>query len=293
MKRLEHIRAAATVKMGLAKSWEEATQKVQSVPKVAFVSPPTDYKMGSVMISGAEIDVVVRMLSMGIPHGAIPITGAVGTAGAARVEGTVHNEAGLGLPAIRIRLFDASTGDFLFRTTTDDSGAFSLAGLTAGTWRLTLTATGSGTRWYCAMTSPAYIAELSRLTIRPPRHDCTVLAAMIPLVYGYSHLHHHGTWSSFHFDGPQQLEILLTLLQTGLAMLLLANMEFDWLDASIIFVLWLAQFLVPHWRDEVAIAYGIWMVILVGQYAVGDKKLLAWRYFLESVRERGTGKGEG
>jgi cation:H+ antiporter len=112
----------------------------------------------------------------------------------------------------------------------------------------------------------------------------TVLAAMIPLVYGYSHLRHYGTWADFHFDGPQQLEILLTLLQTALAMLLLANMEFDWLDASIIFVLWLAQFLVPHWREEVAVAYGIWMLILVGQYAVGDRKLLAWRYFLETVR---------
>lgn len=112
----------------------------------------------------------------------------------------------------------------------------------------------------------------------------TVLAAMIPLVYGFSHLHHHGTWSDFHFDEPQQLEILLSLLQTALAMLLLANMEFDWLDASIIFVLWLAQFLVPHWRGAVAVAYGLWMVILIGQYAVGDKKLLAWRYFLETVR---------
>jgi cation:H+ antiporter len=112
----------------------------------------------------------------------------------------------------------------------------------------------------------------------------TVLAAMIPLVYGYSHLRHHGVWADFHFDGPQQLEIMLTLLQTALAMLLLANMEFDWRDASIIFVLWLAQFLVPHWREEVAVTYGAWMVILVAQFAVGSKKLLAWRYFVETVR---------
>ena len=33
--------------------------------------------------------------------------------------------------------------------------------------------------WYCATTRPAYISELSTLTISPPRHDCTVLAAMI------------------------------------------------------------------------------------------------------------------
>jgi cation:H+ antiporter len=119
----------------------------------------------------------------------------------------------------------------------------------------------------------------------------TVLAAMIPLVYGYSHLRHHGVWADFHFDGPQQLEILLTLLQTALAMLLLANMAFEWFDASLIFVLWLAQFLVPHWREEVAVAYVIWMVILVGQYAFGSKKLLAWRYFLETVRAPHRAKG--
>ena len=119
----------------------------------------------------------------------------------------------------------------------------------------------------------------------------TVLAAMIPLVYGYSHLHHHGVWADFHFDGPQQLEILLTLLQTALAMLLLANMAFEWFDASLIFVLWLVQFLVPHWREEVAVAYVIWMVILVGQYAFGSKKLLAWRYFLETVRAPHRAKG--
>jgi cation:H+ antiporter len=99
----------------------------------------------------------------------------------------------------------------------------------------------------------------------------TVLAAMIPLVYGYSHLRHHGVWADFHFDGAQQLEILLTLLQTALAMLLLANMAFEWFDASLIFVLWLAQFLVPHWREEVAVAYVVWMVILVGQYAFGTR----------------------
>src|SRR2546426_2217097 len=82
----------------------------------------------------------------------------------------------------------------------------------------------------------------------------TVLAAMIPLVYGYSSLRHHGVWMDFHFDAAQRLEILLTLLQTALGMMLLANMEFDWLDASIIFVLWLAQFLRPDWRGREGVA---------------------------------------
>ncbi|HKE89728.1 MAG TPA: hypothetical protein VKB45_05275 [Gemmatimonadales bacterium] len=113
----------------------------------------------------------------------------------------------------------------------------------------------------------------------------TILAAMIPLVYGFSHLHHFGTWSDFHFDAPQQVEILLTLLQTLLGVLLLANMEFDRLDASALLVLWLVQFIVPHLREEVSIVYGAWIVVLLGQFVLGKKRFLVWRYFLETVRK--------
>src|SRR5881296_3027411 len=114
----------------------------------------------------------------------------------------------------------------------------------------------------------------------------TILAAMIPLVYGYSSLRHHGVWLDFHFDGPQRLEILLTLLQSGLALMVLANMEFDWRDASVLFVLWLAQFLQPSLREAVAIAYGVWMVILAIEFGVGRKTLLAPRYFWENIRRK-------
>jgi len=117
----------------------------------------------------------------------------------------------------------------------------------------------------------------------------TVLAAMIPLVYGYSSLRHHGVWMDFHFDAAQRLEILLTLLQTALGMMLLANMEFDWLDATIIFVLWLAQFLHPDWREQVAVAYGLWMVILGIGFVVRGKPLLAPKYFWETLKARSAG----
>ena len=114
----------------------------------------------------------------------------------------------------------------------------------------------------------------------------TVLAAMIPLVYGYSSLRHHGVWLDFRFDEPQRLEILLTLLQSGLAMMVLANMEFDWRDATVLFVLWLAQFLRPSLREAVAIAYAVWMVILAIEFVVGRKALLAPRYFWEVIRRK-------
>ncbi len=114
----------------------------------------------------------------------------------------------------------------------------------------------------------------------------TVLAAMIPLVYGWSHLRHHGTWADFAFDGEQRLEIVLTMLQTGLGAMLLANMEFDWLDAAALFVLWFAQFLVPGWREEVAVAYASWMAILAIGFAIRAKPVLAPRYFWETIRQR-------
>ena len=114
----------------------------------------------------------------------------------------------------------------------------------------------------------------------------TVLAAMIPLVYGYSHYHHTGMWADFHFDAEQRVEIILTLLQTGLGVVLLANMEFDWFDATALFVLWLVQFLVPHLREEVSIAYALWIGILLVGFVVRGKRLLAPAYFWENVTRK-------
>ena len=114
----------------------------------------------------------------------------------------------------------------------------------------------------------------------------TVLAAMIPLVYGYSSLHHHGVWLDFRFDAAQRLEILLTLLQSGVALLVLATMEFGWRDAATLFVLWLAQFLRPGLRDAVAIVYGLWIAILAVQFVLGRRSLRAPRYFWQALKVR-------
>ena len=114
----------------------------------------------------------------------------------------------------------------------------------------------------------------------------TVLAAMIPLVYGYSHYHHTGTWADFHFDTGQRLEIILTLLQTGLGLVLLANMEFDWFDATALFALWVVQFLSPHLREEVSVAYALWIVILLVRFAIKGQPLLAWKYFWQTLTQK-------
>ena len=114
----------------------------------------------------------------------------------------------------------------------------------------------------------------------------TILAAMIPLLYGFSHMRHSGVWSDFTFDIAQRNELALTLLQTMLGVLLLANMEFDWMDATALFVLWVVQFALPQLRAEVMVAYGIWAVVLVIGFVVRGQALRAPKQFWETVTKR-------
>ena len=114
----------------------------------------------------------------------------------------------------------------------------------------------------------------------------TVLAAMIPLVFGWSHA---AAWGGgflpFAFDASQRLEIALTLAQSFLALLLLMEMEFNWWDAALLFALWLAQFLRPHWRAQVLALYLLWSAGLLALGLAGRRRLTAPRIFLEVVRE--------
>jgi cation:H+ antiporter len=87
----------------------------------------------------------------------------------------------------------------------------------------------------------------------------TVLAAMIPIVFSIA----RGTPAALPFDGPQRLEILLTVAQSLVAVLLLMNMKFEWWDAALLFVLWVAQFVFAEWRGPMVAVYGAWALLLV------------------------------
>ncbi|MHA1528507.1 MAG: 2-methylaconitate cis-trans isomerase PrpF family protein [Alphaproteobacteria bacterium] len=91
--RLEAIRGAAAVKAGVADSAREAARTSPVSPKVAMVAAAAD----APTLSGAglradECDIQVRMISMGAPHLAIPLTGALCTGVAAQVAGTLVRE---------------------------------------------------------------------------------------------------------------------------------------------------------------------------------------------------------
>jgi len=93
LKRFEAIRVAGALRMGLIKTPEEAATR-QHTPKIAFVAPPTTYKASSgKTIEAADVDLLVRALSMGKLHHAMMGTAAVAIGTASAIPGTLVNQA--------------------------------------------------------------------------------------------------------------------------------------------------------------------------------------------------------
>lgn len=97
--KLAAIRAAAGVAMGYGASVEEVMQRSKSAPKIAVVAPPIEAAgLDGVTQAVADMDLAVRMISMGRPHRAVPLSGGLCLAVAARIEGSVVQEATRGAP---------------------------------------------------------------------------------------------------------------------------------------------------------------------------------------------------
>jgi 2-methylaconitate cis-trans-isomerase PrpF len=85
------VREHAAVLMGLATSLE-AARLVQGTPKIALVASPISYTTPSGrVVQEEEYDIWVRPFSMGNPHPAIQMTGAVCVGAASAVPGTIVN----------------------------------------------------------------------------------------------------------------------------------------------------------------------------------------------------------
>jgi hypothetical protein len=92
LEHMEAIRQAASVAMGLTADLT-AAKKLASIPKVAMISSPQPSPtLSSRTLAADEMDIAVRMISVGQPHRAVPITGAVCLAVAARVPGSLPQQ---------------------------------------------------------------------------------------------------------------------------------------------------------------------------------------------------------
>ncbi len=107
--RLEEIRALAGVRMGLGGSAADISNNSRSSPKIAIVGPPADAPLlDSSTMTADQVDLSVRMISMGQPHRAVPLTGGMCLAVAANLSGSlVHRLARPGIDG-DVRLGTAS-----------------------------------------------------------------------------------------------------------------------------------------------------------------------------------------
>jgi 2-methylaconitate cis-trans-isomerase PrpF len=127
---LEAIRCQAAVKLGITATKEEATRRSQAIPKVAVVAASKAYTaLNGRTVAAHEADLLARMMSMGTLHRSYAVSGAVATAGAAMIPGTVVNdlltETARGKDLLRIghpggiievgAVIESRAGEFIYR----------------------------------------------------------------------------------------------------------------------------------------------------------------------------------
>jgi len=104
MARLEKVRGWAAVVLGLVSSPEQARTQTPNIPRVIMIAPPSPYRsVSGAEIAASDVDICVRQLAMQRPHKALAVTGAVCTAVANAVPGSIVAEV-VGKPVADVRL---------------------------------------------------------------------------------------------------------------------------------------------------------------------------------------------
>jgi 2-methylaconitate cis-trans-isomerase PrpF len=93
MRRLAAIRIAASLRMGLARDEAEAAAKT-AIPFIGFVAPPSPFAtLSGTQVGADDVDVVARVISNGQPHRALPLGVSMCLATAARIQGSIVQQA--------------------------------------------------------------------------------------------------------------------------------------------------------------------------------------------------------
>lgn len=87
---LEKVRGVAAVKLGLCDDYRKSAVETPGIPKMTFVTTPKEYvNSTSEKIEKTQVDLLSRMMSMQKTHPTYAMTGAMCTAAAAAVPGSV------------------------------------------------------------------------------------------------------------------------------------------------------------------------------------------------------------
>ena len=90
LKLLEKVRGVAAVRLGLCEDYTQSAWETPGIPKLTFVAPAANYiTISGEKIEKYEIDLLSRMMSMQKTHPTYAMTGAMCTAAAAVVPGSV------------------------------------------------------------------------------------------------------------------------------------------------------------------------------------------------------------
>ena len=90
LERFEKVRGAAALRLGLIEDASLSASHSPGVPKLTLLAAPTDYRTpGGDLISAEHMDLHGQMLSMQKPHQTYALTGAMCTAAAAAIPGTL------------------------------------------------------------------------------------------------------------------------------------------------------------------------------------------------------------
>jgi cation:H+ antiporter len=129
----------------------------------------------------------------------------------------------------------------------------------------------------------------------------TLLAAMLPITYSLS----RGVATPIPLDDQQELELLMTLGQSLLGAIFLADMRLVWWEAAGLFGLWALQFglspvrpgpgvvgfLAQHIHSWVTVAYWVWAAIEIARIFGGHRRPRAfylfgrmWSRYVRAVR---------
>jgi 2-methylaconitate cis-trans-isomerase PrpF len=105
MRRLEEVRAHAGHLAGVAPSPMDITRSMPATPRLALVAGPRSYQRGDGPHTAMDdVDIVAQALSMGAVHRSYPLTGAICTAAAAAVPGSLVSSAAGGSDPSRLRI---------------------------------------------------------------------------------------------------------------------------------------------------------------------------------------------